>query len=286
MKTKLLFLVLLVASSIYASPQKEIAEVKKNLNAEKRNVTQLSNKRDNVITSYQIAAKEYVSAKAKQDSLSHKPNSPAYKNAVKQTEKYGKKKDELLNSIEVLKQQIDSVNVLIAGYESTLLKLQNEQANAAKKKGTPKEQQRNNKSTQKTNTEEEKEVEDIPVEKDKKSNTVIQSTESEIDNQHISSEITHSNKDKEKPKNVPDWQNWLYTIGIGLLGVILFYYELKKNSRCPRCGKWFSYDEIGRTTAGKKGTRYIHHIKYKCRNCGYHHTKEVNTNAKNKYDVS
>ena len=79
-----------------------IKEVKKNLNAEKRNVTQLSNKRDNVITSYQIAAKEYVSAKAKQDSLSHKPNSPAYKNAVKQTEKYGKKKDELLNDYQVL----------------------------------------------------------------------------------------------------------------------------------------------------------------------------------------
>ena len=38
MKTKLLFLVLLVASSIYASPQKEIAEVKKNLNAKKRNI--------------------------------------------------------------------------------------------------------------------------------------------------------------------------------------------------------------------------------------------------------
>ena len=279
MKTKLLFLVLLIVSSIYAAPKKEIAELKKKLNIEKRNVTKLSNKRNNLVTSYQVMAKDYVAAKANQDSLSHNPNSLVYKNAVKQTEKYGKKKDELLNSIEVLQQQIDSVNALITNYKATLLKLQNEQALEAEKKRTPKEQQRNNESTQKTNTEQEKDVEDIPIEKDKKSNAIIQSTESEIDNQYVSSEITHPNQDKEKPKNVPDWQNWLYTIGIGLLGVILFYYGLKKNFRCPRCGRWFSYDEIGRTTAGKKGTRYIHHIKYKCRNCGYHHTQTVNANA-------
>ena len=279
MKTKLLFLVLLIVSSIYAAPKKEIAELKKKLNIEKRNVTKLSNKRNNLVTSYQVMAKDYVAAKANQDSLSHNPNSLVYKNAVKQTEKYGKKKDELLNSIEVLQQQIDSVNALITNYKATLLKLQNEQALEAEKKRTPKEQQRNNESTQKTNTEQEKDVEDIPIEKDKKSNAIIQSTESEIDNQYVSSEITHPNQDKEKPKNVPDWQNWLYTIGIGLLGVILFYYGLKKNFRCPRCGRWFSYDEIGRTTAGKKGTRYIHHIKYKCRNCGYHHTQTDNANA-------
>ena len=287
MKTKLLFLVLLVAGSIYASPQKEIAEVKKNLNAEKRNVTQLSNKRDNVITSYQIAAKEYVIAKAKQDSLSHKPNSLAYKNAVKKTEKYEKKKDELSSSIEVLKLQIDSINALITNYESILLELQNKQDVETEQHTLKRKvKQRNQESIKKTNATEEVDIEDVPIERDEQVNTIIQTSNSATDIKQDKTDISESNKDIESKKNVPNWQNWLYTIGIGLLGVILFYYELKKNSRCPRCGKWFSYDEIGRSTVGRKGNDYIHHIKYKCRNCGYHHTKEVKTNAKNKYDVS
>lgn len=287
MKTKLLFLVLLIVSSIYAAPQKEIAEVKKNLKAEKRNVTQLSNKRDNVITSYQIAAKEYVSAKAKQDSLSHKPNSLAYKNAVKKTEKYEKKKDELSSSMEVLKLQIDSINALVTNYESILLELQNKQdVETQKHTQKRKVKQRNQESIKETNATEEVDIEDVPIEKDEQVNTIIQTSNSATDIKQDKTDISESNKDIESKKNVPDWQNWLYTIGIGLLGVILFYYELKKNSRCPRCGKWFSYDEIGRSTVGRKGNDYIHHIKYKCRNCGYHHTKEVKTNAKNKYDVT
>lgn len=287
MKTKLLFLVLLVAGSIYASPQKEIAEVKKNLKAEKRNVTQLSNKRDNVITSYQIAAKEYVIAKAKQDSLSHKPNSLAYKNAVKKTEKYEKKKDELSSSIEVLKLQIDSINALITNYESILLELQNKQDVETEQHTLKRKvKQRNQESIKKQMQQKKVDIEDVPIERDEQVNTIIQTSNSATDIKQDKTDISESNKDIESKKNVPNWQNWLYTIGIGLLGVILFYYELKKNSRCPRCGKWFSYDEIGRSTVGRKGNDYIHHIKYKCRNCGYHHTKEVKTNAKNKYDVS
>lgn len=287
MKTKLLFLVLLIVSSIYAAPQKEIAELKKNLNIEKRNVTKLSNKYDNVITSYQIAAKEYVIAKAKQDSLSHKPNSLAYKNAVKKTEKYEKKKDELSSSIEVLKLQIDSINALITNYESILLELQNKQDVETEQHTLKRKvKQRNQESIKETNATEEVDIEDVPIEKDEQVNTIIQTSNSAADIKQDKTDISESNKDIESKKNVPNWQIWLYTIGIGLLGIILFYYYLKKDSRCPRCGKWFSYDEIGRSTVGRKGNDYIHHIKYKCRNCGYHHTKEVKTTAKNKYDVS
>lgn len=289
MKAKLLFLVLLVAGSIYAAPQKEIAEVKKNLNAEKRIVTQLSNKRNNLIMSYQIAAKEYVTAKAKQDSLSLKPNSPAYKNAVKQTEKYGKKKDELLNSMEVLKLQIDSVNVLIAGYESKLSELKNEQGLETEKKRGPKEQQRNKESIQRTNTKEEKDVENIPVEEEKHVNTTIQTSKSNTDIQQVKAEITNPNKENESKEDTPDWQDWLYMIGSGLVFVVGFYFTLKKKMRCPKCGRWGTYDEIKRTCEGKKsngggGYRYIYHIKYRCRECGHTKVEEVNTNAKNKYD--
>lgn len=269
MKTKLLFLVLLVASSIYASPQKEIAEVKKNLNAEKRNVTQLSNKRDNVITSYQIAAKEYVSAKAKQDSLSHKPNSPAYKNAVKQTEKYGKKKDELLNSIEVLKQQIDSVNVLIAGYESTLLKLQNEQKiekdkNVKDSKAKSKEivLKKEDKEDKKIARRHQNQVVDSKEVLPKNTPSITVPT---ITNEQVDNSITKSDSASSNSTSIP-W--FLYPIF-----AIIGWFVIRASYRCPHCGKWFTMESAGDTrvreydSKGKILRRGVRK-RYICSNCG------------------
>ena len=269
MKTKLLFLVLLVAGSIYASPQKEIAEVKKNLNAEKRNVTQLSNKRDNVITSYQIAAKEYVSAKAKQDSLSHKPNSPAYKNAVKQTEKYGKKKDELLNSIEVLKQQIDSVNLLIAGYESTLLKLQNEQKiekdkNVKDSKAKSKEivLKKEDKEDKKIARRHQNQVVDSKEALPKNTPSITVPTRT---NEQVDDSITKSDSASSNSTSIP-W--FLYPIF-----AIIGWFGIRASYRCPHCGKWFTMESAGDTrvreydSKGKIQRRGVRK-RYICSNCG------------------
>ena len=266
MKTRLLFLVLIVASSIYASPQKEIAEVKKNLNAEKRNVTQLSNKRDNVITSYQIAAKEYVSAKAKQDSLSYKPNSPAYKNAVKKTEKYGKKKDELLNSIEVLQQQIDSVNVLIAGYEATLLKLQNEQKiekdkNVKDSKAKSKEIVLKKEDKKIARRHQNQVVDSNEVlSKNTPSITVPTRTNEQVDNS-----ITKSDSASSNSTSIP-W--FLYPIF-----AIIGWFGIRASYRCPHCGKWFTMESAGDTrvreydSKGKILRRGVRK-RYICSNCG------------------
>ncbi len=266
MKTKLLFLVLLIVSSIYAAPQKEIAELKKKLNIEKRNVTKLSNKRNNLVTSYQVMAKDYVVAKANQDSLSHNPNSLAYKNAVKQTEKYGKKKDELLTSIEVLQQQIDSVNALITNYKATLLKLQNEQkiekdktvkdSKAKSKEIVLKKEDKKIARRHQNQVVDSKEI----LSKNTPSITVPTRTNEEVDNS-----ITKSDSASSNSTSIP-W--FLYPIF-----AIIGWFCIRASYRCPHCGKWFTMESAGDTRVRKydsegKILRRGVRKRYICSNCG------------------
>lgn len=131
---KLLFVVLLICSSMYSSAQSDITKLKQTINAEKRNVQQLFNKRDNLITSYQIVARDYRIANAKKDSLSQKPNSSAYKNAVKKVDKLLNQRNQLFASVEQLKHEIDSINLVIADHESKLQQLESQKAESKKDK--------------------------------------------------------------------------------------------------------------------------------------------------------
>jgi hypothetical protein len=153
---------------MYSSAQSEITKLKQTISAEKRNVQQLFNKRDNLITSYQIVAKDYIIANAKKDSLSQKPNSPAYKNAIKKADKLLNQRNQLLASIEQMKQDIDSINLIIADYESKLQQLQSQKAESKKDKNSKKGELKHNKSEK-------------PAEKpsDKKTKTKEQNTEAE-----------------------------------------------------------------------------------------------------------
>lgn len=143
---KLLFIALLICSSMYSSAQNEISKLKQTVNAEKRNVQHLVNKRDNLITSYQIAARDYRIANAKKDSLSQKPNSPAYKNAVKKADKLLNERNQLFASIEQLKHEIDSINLVIANQESKLQQLESQKAEGKKDKNSKKSELKHNKS--------------------------------------------------------------------------------------------------------------------------------------------
>ena len=135
---KLLFVVLLICSCMYSSAQSEITKLKQTISAEKRNAKQLFNKRNNLITSYQIVAKDYIIANAKKDSLSQKPNSPAYKNAVKKADKLLNQRNQLFASIEQLEYEIDSINLVIADHESKLQQLETQKAEDKKDKNSKK----------------------------------------------------------------------------------------------------------------------------------------------------
>ena len=143
---KLLFVVLLICSSMCSSAQSEITKLKQTISAEKRNVQQLFNKRDNLITSYQIVAKDYIIANAKKDSLSQKTNSPAYKNAIKKADKLLNQRNQLLASIEQMKQDIDSINLIIADNELKLQQLESQKAESKTDKNSKKSELKRNKS--------------------------------------------------------------------------------------------------------------------------------------------
>lgn len=143
---KLLFVVLLICSSMYSSAQSDITKLKQTINAEKRNVQQLFNKRDHLITSYQIVARDYRIANAKKDSLSQKPNSSAYKNAIKKADKLLNQRNQLLASIEQMKQDIDSINLIIADNELKLQQLESQKAESKKDKNSKKSELKRNKS--------------------------------------------------------------------------------------------------------------------------------------------
>lgn len=174
MKVRLLLVVLLICSSLYSSAQNEVTKLKQTINAEKRSVQQLSTKRDNLITSYQIVAKDYITTNAKKDSLSQKPNSPAYKNAVKKAEKLLKERTELLASIEQVKAEIDSINLVLATHESQLQELQSQKAEAKKEKKSVNgnvTKQDKEKTERRTDKKEKVVANEIPAKKDKKENT-------------------------------------------------------------------------------------------------------------------
>lgn len=206
---KLLFVVLLICSCMYSSAQSDITKLKQTINAEKRNVQQLFNKRDNLITSYQIVAKDYIIANAKKDSLSQKPNSPAYKNAIKKADKLLNQRNQLLASIEQMKQDIDSINLIIADNELKLQQLESQKAESKKDKNSKKSELKRNKSeknAEKPSDKKEKAKEQgNDVEVDRK--LVMQDEEIFIDNEKETI-VEEPNEVGDTPLDLPE--NYIY----------------------------------------------------------------------------
>ncbi len=202
---KLVFVILLICSSMCFSAQSEITKLKQTISAEKRNVQQLFNKRENLITSYQIVAKDYIIANAKKDSLSQKPNSPAYKNAIKKADKLLNQRNQLLASIEQMKQDIDSINLIIADNELKLQLLESQKAESKTDKNSKKNELKRNKSeknAEKPSNKNEKTIEqDSDVEVDK--TLVRQDKEIFIDNERETI-VEEPNEIGDTPLDLPE----------------------------------------------------------------------------------
>ena len=155
-----------MSSSVITAQRNEISEIKNNLKKEQQKVNRLFNEQKNVIAKYQMAVTDSKKAITKVDSLTNKTNSPAYQSAVKKADKLLNQRNQLLASIEQMKQDIDSINLIIADYESKLQQLQSQKAESKKDMNSKKGELKHNKS-------------DKPAEKpsDKKTNTKEQNTE-------------------------------------------------------------------------------------------------------------
>ena len=198
---KLLFVVLLICSSMYSSAQSEITKLKQTISAEKRNVQQLFNKRDNLITSYLIVAKDYIIANAKKDSLSQ--------NAIKKADKLLNQRNQLLASIEQMKQDIDSINLIIANNELKLQQLESQKAESKTDKNSKKSELKRNKSeknAEKPSDKKEKAKEqgnDVEVDRI----LVMQDEENFIDNEREAI-VEEPNEVGDTPLDLPE--NYIY----------------------------------------------------------------------------
>ena len=161
-------MLLLISSNVITAQKNEISEIKNNLKKEQQKVNRLFNEQKNVIAKYQMAVTDSKKAITKVDSLTNKTNSPAYQSAVKKADKLLNQRNQLLASIEQMKQDIDSINLIIADYESKLQQLQSQKAESKKDKNSKKGELKHNKSEK-------------PAEKpsDKKTKTKEQNTEAE-----------------------------------------------------------------------------------------------------------
>lgn len=302
MKTKLfLLMLLLISSSIVTAQKNEIAEIKSNLKKEQQKVNRLFNEQKNVIAKYQMVVIDSRKVMTRVDSLRNKPDSPAYKKAVKKAESLSKEQNELSVSIANSKHQIDSINQIIAKYKTQLQELKELQAKS--KKESKKEVQRGQKkekSSKQSHTEknraiytDSKDISEEHKEKLSEESLEVLNLLDEHDTDNKEEAIRQQNETTSQEANDDielDFWSYLYLIGGSILFIFLTYLQMKKSMRCPKCGRWGTFEEIGRTTDGKTsngggGYTYIHRIKYRCQNCGYRKEKEVRTNAKNKYDV-
>lgn len=155
-----------MSSSIIFAQKKEVAEIKSSLKKEQQKVNKLFNERNNEIAKYQMVVKESKKAEAKVDSLKSKPNSHAYKNAVKKSDELLNQRNQLFVSIEQLNHEIDSINLVIANHESKLQQLETQKAEGKKDKNSRK---RNLKRTNNDNSTE--------VPSNKKMKSIEQDTE-------------------------------------------------------------------------------------------------------------
>lgn len=299
MKTKLLLIVLLFMSSSIAAQKNEITDIKSNLKKEHQKVNELFNKQKNVIAKYQMVIIESKEVMAKVDALRDKPNSTTYKNAVKKAEALSAERNQLSDSIEKNKHSIDSINQIIAAYEITLQELEQLQVESRKEQKAGKEVKRAQKIAKTDTSHSEKaNIKQAKQESKYISNKTGELLEGSSNKFETPDKQDTSNKNgvsiqqnkitaQETTEDVElDFWSYLYLIGGGMLFVFFTYLRMKKTSRCPKCGRWWTWEETSRTSGGKTSDgMYVYHINERCSECGNRRTREVRSTAKNKYDV-
>lgn len=264
MKTRFLFLSLFMIFAVHlkADIEHDVAEIERNLKKEQKEFKKLSKKYNDDIKLYQEIVAEKDEVVVKIDSLSKKTNSLAYKKAVKKSEKLSEKQNELSTSIEQGKYQIDSINRIIASYETALQEIEKQQV-----EGKKEETKETKKSKHKTKETSDEEREKLNAEKE--SFICVDKSNSQESHSKSTSKKSSSEKDED---DINDVGTWCFLIFLAFV-LLMWWFDFKKTHRCPECGKWSLHSEgdTGLKQYGhdgkilKKGARK----KYRCSNCGH-----------------
>lgn len=229
------------------TPQREIKSLESKIERFEQQKASFQTKLDK-------AQSDYEEATAKVEELAEKPNSPAYKTALRKKETSSIKADELQQSIANVEHQIDSLQNIIVSYQQEAEDVSQEEM-----------------------------LEEISQEE-----TVISSDINYERNDGKNDERVTKNEDKssmesnkEPSEPMAKWKQVLLIIVVILVGLIWFWLELRFQFRCPNCGRWFTFHKDGvkvlnrQVDPNSKGSWIISYRRsWRCSNCNHVKTQD------------
>lgn len=256
MKTIWTKIILVLMFSIYLTSMDVVAtNAKRDLQVARREYSKISNQKNKISKQTSIWQKEYDAAAKQMIENENKPKSLPYKNAAKKCETLSTKIEENKIKVRLLEKKMDSLNLVIANFEVIL-----------------------------RSEIQEKEMGDSDLIKPQEN--INEYSEQEYQMSEATNEVSNVSTDddsssKQDTENTSNDDGGIYGIliylGIIILFIIISWAEIKYRFRCPKCGKWFTYesqgdrrvvdyDERGRIV--RRGARKRH----VCSNCGYERT--------------
>lgn len=295
MKNYIIIIALCISANVMPSMASDLTSAKRNLNAAQKELSQITTKRDKTLQKREQMQAEYTKALAKIDEKKDKPESLAYKDAVKKSEALNAKIEQFGLDILSYQHQIDSLTIVVAECESALQSAQQtkEDAETAKRhaKDSIKLVKQLAKDSAKIAKQQEKEEKQRAKEecaaKQRESDSKYQNEEvtpiyknNKISNSEKVSATTSKDSSNRESKKLSFWE-WIIFIGICVVVVWIFWVSLKRSLRCSQCGRWFAYEKDGvkvlnkqrdKNTSGKSWT-ITYERKYRCRYCGHKHSE-------------
>ena len=240
MKSKLivLFCMNLLCVGLFAATNSNVLAAKRSVTESQRVIKELGSKKKHLEQKIEWAQKDLNKANEKMEKNSEKPESLPYKNAVKKSAELQGKIEGYQTTLSTLSYQMDSVyNVLQEQEQALLVAQQQQNSEANTEEDVSKEQV-------------EEIVEEIKVEKTEEKVPNIEPISS-INKEELT-DVMDDSSNSEEDSSKSDFKGTLSAIGLILLFVLGVYWELRKRYRCPHCGRWFCFEELGDYNKNKR----------------------------------
>lgn len=229
---------------------------KRDLNAARREYSKTFEQKDKLTRQISVWQKNYDEAVEQVIKNEDKPKSLPYKNAVKKCENLSAKISENTVAIAQLEHKMDSLNQVVIACEDALRTEIREKEERKQDVAFADQQESTN--------------DNVDVEKQNSQSVDYADSPETTDSQPTPT----TEETSEDGGSI--WGVIIY-VGIFILIIIVGWADIKRRFRCPKCGKWFTYesqgdrrvvdyDERGRIV--RRGARKRH----VCSNCGYERT--------------
>ena len=271
MKKFILMMAFLICASSISLVASDTSDAKRNLKSAQKELASVTSKRDKAQQKQNQLQADYEEALAKVEANQDKPKSLAYKDAVKKSEALPDKLEQNAQLLASLNRQVDSLQNIVSGCEAALVQAQHEEAAEDRSQ---------------VNTDVEESAKEETIELPESLQPVDQSADKRDDK--TKEHVTAAESGKEKSSNSdgdsslsPFW-TWVIMIGGGILFIWFFWISFKRSSRCPKCGRWFSYEKDGvkilhkERSRGGSGWEIVYEKKFRCRHCGHTRVEKGN----------